>query len=385
MEDIAPKLLEKLQEDFKKRFDDSRKLKSLYKKIGDGTANYKEAQEFAIETGEILKSVFEKGISSSVLPDGRMYYNIADRVIRPMLENNYDIVADVSAEVQTALNKSAGIGIKAIKPEMKDDKVQGIVDIVSGKDNYDDISYMLGEPVVNFTQSVVDDAVRLNADFQYNAGMSPKIIRTSSRKCCDWCDSLDGIYEYEKIKNTGNDVFRRHKNCRCLVEYDPGTGKRQNAHTKKWSKSDESDKIKIRKNIGLAAEDDIIIQDIRENIIPEQNISEVAERQQIHRIGTDLYEARKQALVNRGEFGPSYITVSDDKILELVKKYSGKGKIKYNRRGEWTSQETILTNDEIVGVVVDNRNGNSAETSVFKIHYAKDGIHIVPDYPSKKR
>lgn len=77
--------------------------------------------------------------------------------------------------------------------------------------------------------------------------------------------------------------------------------------------------------------------------------------------------------------------MSDDKILELVKKYSGKGKIKYNRRGEWTSQETILTNDEIVGVVVDNRNGNSAETSVFKIHYAKDGIHIVPDYPSKKR
>ena len=34
---------------------------------------------------------------------------------------------------------------------------------------------------------------------------------------------------------------------------------------------------------------------------------------------------------------------------------------------------------------MDNRNGNSAQTSVFKIHYAKDGIHISPDYPSKKK
>ena len=47
--------------------------------------------------------------------------------------------------------------------------------------------------------------------------------------------------------------------------------------------------------------------------------------------------------------------------------------------------EVIIDNDKIVGVVVDNRNGNSAPTSVFKIHYAKDGIHISPDYPSKKK
>ena len=87
----------------------------------------------------------------------------------------------------------------------------------------------------------------------------------------------------------------------------------------------------------------------------------------------------------KGEYGPSYLIISDEKVLELVKKYSGKGKIRYNREGLWDSQEIIVTNDEIIGVVVDNRNGKSAETSVFKIHYSKDGIHIVPDYPSKKR
>ena len=27
---------------------------------------------------------------------------------------------------------------------------------------------------------------------------------------------------------------RRHENCRCVVEYDPGDGKKQNVYSKKW-------------------------------------------------------------------------------------------------------------------------------------------------------
>ena len=236
MEDIAPKLLKKIQYDFKNKFDNSKIIRELYRKVKQGNATYKEANEFAIEVGEILSGSFKKNLSSSVLPDGRMYYNIADRIIRDTLGNIYELVADISAKIQEILNKKAGIGIKAIKPKINEDKVRGIVDIVSGKEKYDDIAYMLGEPVVNFSQSVVNDAVRENADFQYKAGLSPKIIRTSTGKCCEWCDKLAGIYDYEAVSDTGNNVFRRHKYCRCLVEYAPGDGKRQNVHTKQWRK-----------------------------------------------------------------------------------------------------------------------------------------------------
>ena len=236
MEDIAPKLLKKIQDDFKNKFDNSKIIRELYRKVEQGNATYKEANEFAIEVGELLSGSFKKNLSSSVLPDGRMYYNIADRIIRDTLGNNYELVADISAKIQEILNKKAGIGIKAIKPKINEDKVRGIVDIVSGKEKYDEIAYMLGEPVINFSQSVVNDAVRENADFQYKAGLSPKIIRTSTGKCCEWCDKLAGIYDYEAVSDTGNNVFRRHKYCRCLVEYAPGDGKRQNVHTKQWRK-----------------------------------------------------------------------------------------------------------------------------------------------------
>ena len=384
MEDIAPKLYEKIKKEFDRKISDSKRLNALSEKLAKGTATYKEAHEFAIESGGILSQVFQNNISSSVLPDGRLYYNIADRIIRPMMGELYEGVADYSKEVQTLLNKQQNIGIKAIKPELNEDKVQGIVDITSGKERFDDIAYMLGDPLINFAQTIVDDAVRANADFQYKAGLSPKIIRTSTGKCCKWCDNLTGVYEYEEVSDTGNDVFRRHKHCRCLVEYDNGDGKRQNVHTKKWSKANESDKIKEKKTSGLSPDSYSIINGIKEEI-SKQNIKKIAKRQDIHRVDTQLYKERKNRLEEKGEYGPSYITVSDNEIISLVEKYSGTGIIKYNNRGEWNHQEIIVTNDKIIGVVVDNRNGIFAETPVFKILYAKDGIHIVPDYPSKRR
>lgn len=65
-------------------------------------------------------------------------------------------------------------------------RATGIVDIVSGKDEFDQIAYMLKEPIVNFSQCIIDDTVRENADCQYEAGLSPKIIA--------------GVYDYEDAK-----------------------------------------------------------------------------------------------------------------------------------------------------------------------------------------
>ena len=79
---------------------------------------------------------------------------------------------------------------------MNEDRVRGIINIVSGG-KYEDVAYILGEAVVNFTQSVIDAAVKENADFHLKAGLRPKIRRTSTGKCCEWCNRLTGVYDYE--------------------------------------------------------------------------------------------------------------------------------------------------------------------------------------------
>lgn len=383
MEDIAPGLIKKIQADFQSMFDKSDNISALYVKVRDGTATYVEANDFAIETGEILATAFSNNLSSAVLPEGKMYYNIAQRIIEPMMVNNYNLISNISLQVQEILNKSANIGIRAIKPGLNTDKIQGIIDRVSSADDFDKVAWVLDEPIKTFSQSIVDDAIRENAEFHSKAGMRPKIVRKVAGNCCEWCGNLAGSYTYPD--EVPDDVYRRHQRCRCAVDYNPGNGKIQNVHSKRWKTEDERGKIEARKIVGLTEEDNVIQRNIRENIIQQQNIEKIVDRQQIHRIGTKMYEQRKALLESKGQYGPSYITISDEEVLELVKRYCGKGKIQYDRNGQWNQQEIIITNDKIVGVVFNNQTGKNVATSVFKIHYGKEGVHIVPDYPSKKR
>lgn len=245
MNDIAPELLAKVQKEFSNEISKSNVIKSLFEKISNGSATYAEAHEYAIEVGRILATAYKNNISSSVLPDGKMYYNIAKRVIEPTMKVNYELVANVAEHVQNSLNKKANIGIKAIKPQLNQDKIDGIVSRLASEDTYDDVAWILDEPIKTFTQSIVDDAIKANASFQYQSGMKPKIIRTVAGNCCKWCQQVAGKYDYPDVPE---DVYRRHNRCRCIVEYFPGNGKVQNVHSKKIRDETEIEK---RKRIGL--------------------------------------------------------------------------------------------------------------------------------------
>lgn len=267
--DIVPDLLKKIQEDFKNLFESDRAILEVYEKLKKGTATYKEANKFALRVGDILADVFGEDISSGILPDGKMYYNIAERIVGTMMKNNYELIIDVTEQVQTALNGQAGIGIKAIQPDFNQDRASGIIEKVSAADVYDDVAWVLNEPIINFSQSIVDDSIKANADFHYMAGMAPRIIRTSTGKCCDWCNRVVGVHDYEKVKKTGNDVFRRHRYCRCTVEYVPGDGKKQDVWSKNWRK--ETPKANLVQGI-IDADDRKGVRNIKEGTTEFKNV-----------------------------------------------------------------------------------------------------------------
>ncbi len=246
MDDIAPELLAKVQEEFKKQFDRNSTIKELAKKLEDGTATHVEAFNYAGTTGSILTDAYHKFISPDTLPDGKLWYNIADRVITPTMRNNYEVISNYVSQVQENLNRAAGLNIKAVKTKLNEDRIKGIVNRVSSADKYKDVEWVLNEPVKSFGKSVVDDSIRENVDFHGKAGLQPKIVRKSSGDCCKWCNAIAGTYRYPDVPK---DVYRRHSNCNCTVEYDPGDGSRQNVHTKRWRNEAEYDKIEYRKNL----------------------------------------------------------------------------------------------------------------------------------------
>ena len=233
-EDIAPELLRRVQSEYRESMKADRELARIREKIEAGTATGKDLDAYAVRSGELLAQALHEHVSGDILPNGRMYYNIANRLLPPVLRQNYEDVADVSDAIQTIMNEQAGIGIKAQRPELNEDRVEGLVNLAAEAEQYEDIRKELEGDVVNFSQSVATDSVKSNAEFQYQSGLSPKVERTAETSCCDWCKNLERTYDYADIRGTGNEVWKRHRACRCVVEY-VAAGKRQNAHTKQVS------------------------------------------------------------------------------------------------------------------------------------------------------
>lgn len=226
--DIAPELLKALQDSFSTKYDVDSRIRSVLKKIEAGRGTYFDANRYAIRCGQLLSQTFGIRIDASMLPDGTLYYNIADRTVRPMLEQNYKLVSDVCEKVQETMNRTAGLGLRPLRPDMNDNRIQGLIDLITTRP-YEEVRSFLDDPVINFTQSVVDDAIQKNADFQYKAGMEPKIVRRAEGNACPWCVELAGTYDYP----CDSEVYQRHERCRCSVEFVIDRGK-QDVWSKTW-------------------------------------------------------------------------------------------------------------------------------------------------------
>ena len=199
--------------------------------------------------GNILADIFGEEINSDILPDGKMYYNIAKRLIEPSLKADHEIISTYTADVQTMLNEQAGISLQGIKAEVNQDRIDNMVDRLADADSYDDIKWILDEPVKNYSQSVVDSTIKANADFNYRAGFQEKVIRKDFGKCCKWCRDLAGTYDYPR--GTPKDVWRRHAYCRCTVEHLTKKGRSDvwNKHKKVRDEKLYEEEIRKRKKL----------------------------------------------------------------------------------------------------------------------------------------
>lgn len=363
IEDVAPALLEQLQKDFASRVKGNQKLQDLLELVDTGKATYIQAEALAVEMGTALSQTFGNCLSSATLPDGKMYYNIAQRVVAPMLRDDHQLIAKATEQVQAALNKKAGIGLKPQTVAVDEDRIYGIVNKISEAEVFDDVAWMLGEPVVNFSQAVVDSILKANVDFQGKAGLTPKIYRKSERKCCKWCSNLAGEYDYPMVPD---DVYRRHERCRCTVDYDPGGGRRQNVHTKQWKNAADRDTIEARKQI---TEKNTPTNNQPKDSTVADAISSGAVKDQINR---DLQRPHCEP----PKEGRSYLFGDVEQAEALYQKLKTTGTALYDSKGNWTHKERVV-NDKAIGVWMD-KEGKAQETKGAMIVYSKTGSHIYP-------
>ena len=224
-------------------------VEALSSKIIDGKGTYADAERLASKTGAHTGKAISAGLIQNSV-DGRVTEDVVRAAIIEPLKHNHSIVSGACRFVQEALNRKAGLGLKAIQPKFNQDRADGLVTEAVGREDMSDFAKALTQQVENFSMATVDDSVKENADAHYEAGLYPKIRRITDGKCCEWCSSLAGTYEYGEVRNTGNDVFRRHPNCGCQVLYDPSDGSRwQDVHSKKDLSAEESNVDRVMARI----------------------------------------------------------------------------------------------------------------------------------------
>lgn len=231
-EDIGIELHNKIKQAFDARCGKDSTLTHIKRKIENGTAAMEDTSVYARRLGELLRKSIESTTKPDDLPNGKMYYNIAQSILEPLLRGNYDDVNAICAEVQSALDAKKGIGLKPQKADFPAERVRAAIGGAAVKETAEHAIQVLGRTAENITGSFQTDYVKKNAEFRSKAGLSCYIERKDGFRCCNWCAGLAGRYRYPD--EVPKDVYRRHDNCTCDVSYVSEKG-RQNVHSKQWT------------------------------------------------------------------------------------------------------------------------------------------------------
>lgn len=214
--DVSQGILNAIVKDFEKKYSSSKEINRLLIKIETGTVSHRESYQFAQKVADLLNYAIKKNMTGSTLPNGKLYYHIAESVLTPLLKNNHALVTNYVKDVQEILNIKDGIPFKGVTTKVNTDRVEGICSEYSRTDRFDETQQELADTIENYSLSSVDDTIKENARFLNNLGYYEVVERRAESGACKWCRSLEGTYNYSSDMDTT--VFKRHKRCKCTID-----------------------------------------------------------------------------------------------------------------------------------------------------------------------
>lgn len=313
-QDVVPGLNEAINTSFESNMMKDRTIARISGKIRDGTATLEDGHMYAAHAGENMSKALLANLTAENLPDGTLYYNIAKRTVVPALETNYELTNEVAEQIQAIVDKKTKIGIKGVKADFPEERIQGLVDMMTADGiTLEDALKWLEEPIVNNSEAFFDDYVDENARFRSEVGLKSYLIRTAEAKCCDWCAALEGTYEYG---SEPPDIYRRHEYCRCSVTF-KSEKKSQNVHTKReWS--DTSENIEARREAGQRTD-----QTARERL----EVARILQRDsEIKQYMSETGYNRETARMSTRNKSPAQIEADIQKVKERQAKIRGSDK-----------------------------------------------------------
>ena len=258
MEDVAPRLYAQIRKLFDKAVDADPQLRRVENRIRDGTATQKDVLLYSQRLGRHASDACKTVLAPENLPDGKLYYNIGERTVKRLIQENEAEILSRASKQNASMNEAAGVGLKAKRP--KRDRAESLVSAMCNDDaDAEVVARLLGEPMITVHATVVDDFIQANAEVAYKAGLEPMIIREydgvgvhDGKDACQWCLSRAGRWSYGEAYDNG--VFERHTGCGCTTTYVYGDTSQD-----VWSKAQwETGNSEARKEAIKAKQDELL-------------------------------------------------------------------------------------------------------------------------------
>lgn len=229
--------------------------------------SYNVAYEYAERLGTLTARSMRTAVENAA-PD-TIPKAVIEEVAQPLLSAGHDALGNVTTDIQTNMNDLSGVGLTAQVPDLNDMEFSGFTDFSKEIDNADD-SFMAA--IEDFLVKQVDKTIQKNAEQNVKLGVEAKIIRKPEaaryvagnkpvrskkgkvyyypysrygdmyKEPCPFCLERAGTYNYENVRDRGNDVYLRHKRCRCEITYVQGKFRQDVVSKAKWTEDDADGK-----------------------------------------------------------------------------------------------------------------------------------------------
>lgn len=127
MNDIGLELQKSIETAFNERLAIDVVIKAIKLKVENGKATQRDVTMLCKRLGEIVSKVLIENIKPEMMPNDKMYWNIAEKAIKPLMIQIHGIVNKVAAEVVEAERKTNGIHIKPIEPVFPEERIESLI------------------------------------------------------------------------------------------------------------------------------------------------------------------------------------------------------------------------------------------------------------------
>lgn len=239
--DVAPEIYENIRADFMQGVRNDKELNRLAYKIADNKGTQRDVSKLADRFGKQASISLKKNLVLADLPDETLYWNIAEKTIKPLLMDCYDRINTNAAMQLHYTDQRANIGIKILRGGNPENRIDQVMQFAVNSATQTELDNALTDPVIAANRKFYDDFQKENAELRTDMGFREIVVRQyddvglhNGKDTCEWCVQRAGTWDYAEARDNG--VFERHPGCGCTIEHytDRGVNRQTDWQSNTW-------------------------------------------------------------------------------------------------------------------------------------------------------